>query len=44
MGRVVRRQNRGYEWVGVVGRIGDDQVMGSRGDDQKIGDKHIMIN
>ena len=42
--QVVKRQNRRYNWVRVVGRIGDEQVVGRRVDDQTLVDEHMMIN
>ena len=41
---MLRRQNRVNEWVGVVVKIGDDQVVGSRVDEQMIGDYQMMMN
>ena len=43
VGLVGRRQNRGDKWLRVVGRIGDDKVLGRRGDKQTIGAEQMIM-
>ena len=43
-GTCEKEKNRGNKWVRVVGRIGDEQVVVRRVDEQTIGDDQIMMN